>query len=96
MENITNDTGLVCYGVNNTMHQLEKQSIDTMLLFEELDVQIVTLQKPGALEDDPEAIIKRYIPLNDLLYKTTWLDSKTKKNYVILEYDPLIDYLQDN
>ena len=43
MENINNDTGLVCYGVNNTMHQLEKQSIDTMLLFEELEIQIVTL-----------------------------------------------------
>lgn len=24
MENINNDTGLVCYGVNNTMQQLEK------------------------------------------------------------------------
>ena len=93
MENITNDTGLVCYGVNNTMSQLEKQSIDTMILFEELDVQIVTLSKVGAAEDDPEAIIKRYIPLNDLLYKTSYVDSKTKKNYTILEYDPLIDYL---
>lgn len=64
-----------------------------MLVFEELEIQIVTLQKPNATEDDPEAIIKRYIPLKDLLYKTTWMDGKTKKAYNILEYDPLIDYL---
>lgn len=57
---------------------------------------MVTLQKPNAQEDDPEAIIKRYIPIKDLLYKTNYFDSKTKKTYNILEYDPLIDYLQDN
>ena len=45
MENINNDTGLVCYGVNNTMNCLDKQSIDTMILFEELEIQMVTLQK---------------------------------------------------
>ena len=43
MENITNDTGLVCYGVNETMYQLERQSIETLVLFEELDIQIVSL-----------------------------------------------------
>ncbi len=93
MEHINNDTGLVCYGVNSTIQQLEKQAIDTLVIHEELDIQIVTLQKVGAAEDDPEAIAKKYIPLKDLLYKTTWIDNKLKRTYSILEYDPLIDYL---
>ena len=33
--------------------------------------------------------------MKDLLYKNTWVDNKAKKTYQILEYDPLIDYLQD-
>lgn len=44
MENITNDTGLVCYNVNETMYQLERQSIETLVIFEDLDIQIVSLQ----------------------------------------------------
>ena len=43
MENISNDTGVVCYGVANTMSQLDKQAIDTIILYEELEIQIVTL-----------------------------------------------------
>lgn len=38
MENITNDTGLVCYGVSETMYQIDRQAIDTIVLYEELDI----------------------------------------------------------
>lgn len=38
-------------------------------------------------------LVKKYLPLKELLYKTTWTDNKTKKLYQIIEYDPLIDFL---
>ena len=46
-------------------------------------------------EQGEQPIIKKYLPLKEILYKTTWTDNKNKKVYQIIEYDPLIDYLQD-
>ncbi len=47
----------------------------------------------NAQEEDPEAIIKKYVLLKVLLYKPTWADNKPKKASKILDNDPLIDYL---
>ena len=40
MDNITMDTGLVTFGVNETMKALEESAVETLIVWEDLDYQI--------------------------------------------------------
>lgn len=45
-EEIAQDTGKFCFGVKDTMHALEAGSLDTLLIYEELDLNRVVLKSP--------------------------------------------------
>lgn len=38
MENIDLDTGLVCFGVNETMKCLKDLAVETLIVYEDLDI----------------------------------------------------------
>ena len=91
MENIDLDTGLVCFGVNETMKCLNDLAVETLIVYEDLDIQMVDL-----IPTDPKNgtdVIQKYLPLKDLEYKSTYVDKKSKVEYNIQDYHPLVDYL---
>lgn len=90
-DNINLDTGLVNFGVNETMKSLKDMAVDTLIVFENLEYQIVDLKniKTGEL-------VQKYIKLDGVRYKSTWTDKQTKEEFAILEYDPLVDWIGEH
>jgi peptide chain release factor subunit 1 len=91
MENIDLDTGLVTFGVNETMKCLFDLAVETLIVYEDLDMQIVDL-----IPTDPKngkEVVKKYLPLKDLEYKSTYVDKKDNIEYNIQDYDSLVDFL---
>lgn len=90
-DNINLDTGLVTFGVNETMKSLKDGAIDTLIVFENLEYQIVDLKPIKGGE-----IIKKYLKLEQILYKNKWTDKSTNEEFTILEYDPLVDWIGEH
>lgn len=92
-EEITFDTGKVCYGAEETVKCLVDNSVSTLVVWDNLGIQRVEL-RPKA-DANAEAIVK-YLKLEDVEYKSSWTDKSSGVEYVILDYDPLIDWLSEN
>ncbi len=43
MDHINKDTNMIVFGVNETMKKLEELAVDTLILYENLDYQVVDL-----------------------------------------------------
>lgn len=93
-EEITFDTGKLCFGANETIRCLKEGAVELLIVWDNLDLQYVEL-KPKKPSDGTEIVIK-YLKLNEIEYKSTWTDKQTSVEYVILDYDPLVDWISDN
>lgn len=93
-EEITFDTGKLCFGANETMRCLKEGAIETLIVWDNLELQYTEL-KPKKPSDGTDVVVK-YIKLGEIEYQSTWTDKQTGIEYVILDYDPLIDWLSDN
>lgn len=92
-EEITFDTGKVCYGAEETVRCLIDNSISTLVVWDNLGTQRVELRN----KSDPNGeIVIKYLKLEDVEYKSLWTDKNTNIEYQILDYDPLIDWLSEN
>lgn len=92
-EEITFDTGKVCYGAEETVKCLVDNSVSTLIVWDNLGTQRVELRP----KNDPNAeVIVKYLKLEDVEYKSIWTDKVSNTEYVILDYDPLIDWLSEN
>ena len=91
MDHITMDTGLVTFGVNETMKALEELAVDKLILWEDLDYQIATVQPVDPKHGKDQTV--KYLRFKDVQYKQTWMDKKEKIEYKILDFEPLIDEL---
>lgn len=92
-ENITFETGKVCYGVNETMKLLEEGAIDKLIVYDNLDYQIVELRPVNPA--DGTDIVTKYLHYEDIQFATTYTDKLKNIEYKILDYDALIDYLSE-
>lgn len=81
---------MIIYGVNETMKKLEEMAIDTLIVYENLDYQVVDLVQEGKNKED---VVKKYLKLKDIIHESTWTDKDTKEKFIIQDYEPLIDYL---
>lgn len=93
-EEITFDTGKLCFGATETIRCLKEGAVELLIVWDNLDLQYVEL-KPKKPSDGTEVVIK-YLKLGEIEYKSTWTDKQTNIEYVILDYDPLVDWLSDN
>lgn len=93
-EEITFDTGKVCFGAEETVKCLLDNSISTLVVWDNLGIQRVELKLKTSA--DSEDVIVKYLKLEDVEYKSIWIEKSTGNEYVILDYDPLIDWLSDN
>lgn len=92
-EEITFDTGKVCYGAEETVKCLIDNSISTLIVWDNLSIQRVELRPKS--DPSAEAVIK-YLKLEDVEYKSLWVDKPSGVEYLILDYDPVIDWLSEN
>lgn len=65
MDHINKDTNLIIFGVNETMNTLKNLQIETLILYENLEYQIVDLIPDGKGKEDA---IQKYIKLKDIIH----------------------------
>ena len=87
-EEIALDTGMVVFGVEDTMKAMEVGALETMMLFEELEVNRYELQ-------DTVKGTKKVILLNPTQEKNTkyFKDQETGKDYEVIDKVPLAEHL---
>lgn len=94
---VTFDTGKFCSGVEHTMRNLHDKLVEALIVFDQLDYQIVELR----LKTPPKAGValpneKRHLKLKEVEGKTVWVERTTGTEYVIVDYEPLIDWIGEN
>ena len=90
-ENINLDTGMIVYGINETMKQYFEGSIERMIIHDNLEYNHVELRQ---VKGDKTVVVK-YLKTADIEYQNVWKDPETKVDYSILSSELLIDWLGD-
>lgn len=90
------DTGKYCSGVEHTMKNLHEKLVEGLIVFDQLDYQMVQLRlkTPPKNANPPNEV--RYLKLRDVEHSSTWTDKAGKTEYVIVDYEPLIDWIGEN
>lgn len=91
------DTGKFCSGVDNTMRNLNDKLVETLIVFDQFDYQMAELKlkttpKSGILPPNET----RYLKRTDVENKSIWVDKNTKIEYIIVDYEPIIDWIGEN
>ena len=89
-ENINLMTNMVVYGVNETMEALEKLAIKTLIIYDKTDYFRVELR-----EEKTQNNVVKYLRLKDIEYKTKYSCKQDKKEYIIMEYESLVDWISE-
>jgi len=90
-DEISQDTGRFCFGVEDTLKALEMGAVETLIVWENLETQRITLKNHTA-EDD------RVLLLNPEQEKdrTNFLDKETNVEMEVLDKMPLLEWLANN
>lgn len=90
-DEISQDTGKFCFGVEDTMKALEMGAVETLIVWENLDTQRITLKNHNSEED-------KILLLNTEQEKdrTNFLDKETNVEMEVLDKMSLIEWLANN
>lgn len=90
-DEISQDTGKFCFGVEDTMKALEMGAVETLIVWENLDTQRIVLKNHNAEED-------KVLMLNSEQEKdrTNFLDKETNVELEVLDKMSLIEWLANN
>merc|ERR1712142_1116541 len=90
-DEISQDTGKFCFGVDDTMKALEMGAVETLIVWENLDTQRIALKNHEAEED-------KILLLNTEQEKdrTNFLDKETNVEMEVLDKVSLIEWLANN
>ena len=90
-EEIALDTNMVVFGVEDTMKAMEIGALETMMLFEDLEINRYVLKNP--IKGNTTTIL-----LNPTQEKNTkyFKDQETGQDYDVIEKDPLAEWLCNN
>ena len=90
-EEISQDTGKVCYGVDDTLKALELGAVETLIIFESLDVTRWKLKDSEGTEHT-----LHYSPLQEAANKDKFLDKATGQEMDIVTQEPFIEWIAEN
>lgn len=90
-EEISVDSGLVVFGVHDSMKVLETGAIETLLLYENLDYHRLTLKNK-----ETEAISIIYLNTDQLTDPKYYKDANTKADLEVVETVQLSEWLAEN
>lgn len=90
-EEIALDTGMVVFGVEDTIKAMEIGALETMMLFEDLEMNRYVLKNP--IKGDTRTLI-----LNPIQEKTSkyFRDTENNVDLDVIEKDPLAEWLCNN
>lgn len=88
-DQISQDTGKFCYGIDDTLKALDLGAVETLIVFENLDTVRYVFKDSGDQEVikmvDPKSTDKSYV-----------LDKATGKEMDLIEEKPLVEWLAEN
>jgi len=90
-DEISQDTGRYCFGVMDTMKALEMGSVETLIIWENMDCQRITLKNHSA-EDDKILLLNTEQEKD----RTYFLDKDTNVEMEVLDKMSLIEWLANN
>merc|ERR1712127_435506 len=90
-DEISQDTGKYCFGVEDTLKALEMGSVETLICWENLDIQRVTLKNHASGE---EKIL--FLNSEQEKDKTLYTDQETGVEMELEENMPLLEWLANN
>ncbi|KAJ2069019.1 Eukaryotic peptide chain release factor subunit 1 [Coemansia sp. S2] len=83
------DTGKYAYGVQSTLKALDMRVIETLIVWENLDVNRVVLHRPDGTE------VERFLTPAEEADRTNYLDSETGVELEFQERMPLLEWLAE-
>lgn len=90
-DEISQDTGKYCFGVEDTMKALEMGACETLILWENLDVNRYTFKNPNTDE-----VFTKVLWGEQEKDKTNFIDKATSTDLEIVEKMPLIEWMANN
>merc|ERR1719462_70004 len=90
-DEISQDTGKYCFGVDDTLKALEMGAVETLICWENLDIQRVTLKNHASGE---EKIL--FLNSEQEKDKTHFLDKETNVELELEENMPLLEWMANN
>jgi len=90
-DEISQDTGKYCFGVDDTLKALEMGAVETLICWENLDIQRVTLKNHATGE---EKIL--FLNSEQEKDKTHFMDQETGVELELEENMPLLEWLANN
>merc|ERR1712038_1850241 len=90
-DQISQDTGKFCFGVEDTLRALEMGAVETLICWENLDIQRVTLKNHASGE---EKIL--FLNSEQEKDKTHFMDQETGVELELEENMPLLEWLANN
>ncbi|XP_066930320.1 eukaryotic peptide chain release factor subunit 1-like [Clytia hemisphaerica] len=90
-DEISQDTGRFCFGVDDTLKALEMGAVETLIVWENLETQRITLKNHSS--DDNNILLLNPEQEKD---RTNFLDKETNVELEILDKMPLLEWLANN
>ncbi len=89
-DEISQDTGKVCYGIDDTLKALELGACETLIVFENLDITRWTLKPSGG----GEAIVHT-TKLQESQSREMFMDKDTGQEMEVISQQPFLEWLAD-
>merc|ERR1712096_581786 len=90
-DEISQDTGKYCFGVEDTLKALEMGAVETLICWENLDIQRITLKNHGTGEEKT-----MFLNSSQEKDKTHFMDQETGVEMELEENIPLLEWLANN
>lgn len=90
-DEISQDTGKYCFGIDDTLKALEMGAVDTLIVWENLEIHRIVLKNH---QTDEEKVL--HLSPEQEKDKTYSVDSETGVELELLEKQPLLEWLANN
>ncbi|KXJ23059.1 eukaryotic peptide chain release factor subunit 1 [Exaiptasia diaphana] len=90
-DEISQDTGKYCFGVEDTLKGLEMGAVDTLIVWENLDIQRIVLRNH---QSDVDKVL--HLNHEQEKDKTHFIDSESGVELELVEKNPLLEWLANN
>ena len=91
-DEISQDTNKYCFGIADTMKCLEMGAVETLIVWENLDVNRYRMRAP----DDPDTEEVIYLTPEQEKDKSNFVHKATGQDFEIIEMQPMLEWLDNN
>lgn len=92
-EEISTDSGRFCFGIEDTLKALEMGACETLIVWENLDVQRYVVKNPAA---ESEQTMVLYLTPQQEASKSAFKDKQTGQDLEVVEKQLMIEWFADN